>query len=282
MEQAPHPIPYQGSKRRLAQAILRFAPARSDRWLEPFAGSAALTIAAARRDLARGYVIGERLEPLAALWSAILATPERVADLYEGLWTEQHADPASHFNAVRTRFNAEHDPVLLLYLLARCVKNAVRFNPRGEFNQSADHRRRGMRPQTMRVQILRAAQLLAGSTAVLASDYRELLAQATPRDLVYMDPPYQGVSGRDKRYVAQLDLEAFTAELHGLNQRDVPYLLSFDGSCGDVQYGRPLPESLGLSRVAIDAGRSSQATLAGRSARTVESLYVSPALRRSA
>ena len=36
----PHPIPYQGSKRRLASAILRYVPRGANRMVEPFAGSA--------------------------------------------------------------------------------------------------------------------------------------------------------------------------------------------------------------------------------------------------
>jgi DNA adenine methylase len=43
-------------------------------------------------------------------------------------------------------------------------------------------------------------------------------------------------------------------------------------------FGKPLPVSLRLERIEIDAGRSSQATLLGKDARTCESLYLSPAL----
>lgn len=279
----PHPIPYQGSKRRLASSILQFAPKRVERLIEPFAGSAAITIAAAARGLARSYLIGERLEPLARLWEEIIASPESVADRYENVWREQLADePAEHFVRVRSEFNMSGDPVLLLFLMARCVKNAVRFNPKGDFNQSADHRRRGMRPEKMRLELARAASLLRGRAEVLACDYKILLARATARDLVYMDPPYQGVStGRDKRYVEQLDFDSFLAALDRLNSRRVRFLLSFDGYCGTKEYGRRVPKELRLKQVLIDAGRSSQATLAGRSERTRESLYISPALAES-
>ena len=41
----PHPIPYQGSKRQLAGAILRYFPESTARMVEPFAGSAALSLA---------------------------------------------------------------------------------------------------------------------------------------------------------------------------------------------------------------------------------------------
>ena len=44
----PHPIPYQGSKRNIANEIMRFFPKQIDRFIEPFAGSAAMTIASAQ------------------------------------------------------------------------------------------------------------------------------------------------------------------------------------------------------------------------------------------
>jgi len=276
----PHPIPYQGSKRRLADAILAHAPARVHRFIEPFAGSAALSLAAAARDVAATYCIADRLDALARLWRAIIDRPAPTADAYERLWQAQHRDARAHYGAVRARFNRTGDPVALLYLLARCVKNAVRFNAGGEFNQAADHRRAGMRPDRMRREIARASQLLRRRAEVAAADYADLLADAGPRDLVYLDPPYQGVSRtRDPRYVAPLDLDRFVAELDRLNRRRVPFLVSFDGSSGDRTYGPPLPAALRLRRVLLPAGRSSQATLAGRVAHTVESLYVSPALR---
>ena len=43
----PHPIPYQGSKRNLAPAILGYFPERVGTLIKPSAGSVALTLAAA-------------------------------------------------------------------------------------------------------------------------------------------------------------------------------------------------------------------------------------------
>ena len=98
-------------------------------------------------------------------------------------------------------------------------------------------------------------------------------------DLVYLDPPWQGTSGaRDTRYHQTLDLPRLLAQLDGLNRRAVPYLLSFDGRLGAKVYGDELPGRLALTRLELPAGRSSQATLSGRVADTVESLYLSPAL----
>lgn len=276
----PHPIPYQGSKRRLASQILDLVVGqRFDTLHEPFAGSAAITIASRDRDLADRYVIGDSLEPLIDVWRAILDAPESLAAAYEQLWNEQLDVGHRHFNDVRAAYNADGGAARLLYLLARCVKNAPRWNKAGGFSQSADHRRKGMNPKKMTAQIQQANALLAGVATAVAGDAADVLADAGADDLVYMDPPWQGTTeGPDTRYhqgFARSRLEALLADL---NARDVPWLLSYDGRSGDRVYGTLLPTDLFGVRLELAAGRSSQATLVGREDHTIESLYVSPAL----
>ena len=277
----PHPIPYQGSKRRLAPLILEHAPARVETLFEPFAGSGALTLAAASRGLARRHVLGDSLAPLARLWGAILERPGELADEYAALWEAQGDDPARQYARVRDAFNAEGGAARLLFLLARCVKNAVRFNAAGAFNQSADRRRRGTRPERMRARIEGAHRLLAGRAEAHAAAFEALLERASPRDLVYLDPPWEGTTrGADKRYHQGLARERFVAVLERLRRRGGPFLVSYDGRSGARSYGAALPAELGLARVELHAGRSSQATLNGGRAETIESLYVSPELAR--
>jgi DNA adenine methylase len=160
----PHPIPYQGSKRNLAPAILDYFPPDVATLIEPFAGSAAISLAAAARDLAGGYAINDRNGPLVELWRAIIDSPERLARQYEGLWRAQHADRRRYYDQVRDEFNRTGRPDCLLYLLARCVKAAVRYNTNGDFNQSPDNRRKGALPGTMRKHIMGASFLLRGRT----------------------------------------------------------------------------------------------------------------------
>lgn len=278
----PHPIQYQGSKRALAGRILAQFPGAVQTLYEPFAGSAALSIAAAAAGRAARFAINDLNRPLAALLERIVNRPQQVADRYEAEWQAQ-GDGAeasvSHFNRVREQFNASQSPEHLLFLLSRCIKGAVRYNRDGHFNQSPDKRRRGTRPERMRANIMGVSSLLKGRATFTALDYVRAVAEATPDDLIYMDPPYQGVSGgRDARYVAGLDFDAFVEALGSFNVRRLRYMVSFDGRLGDRQYGVTLPPALGLKRRDLVAGRSSQATLLGRDEITVESLYLSPAL----
>ena len=289
MNRPPHVVPYQGSKRKLADAILKYADGiEVDTFYEPFAGSAAMTLAAASRGLAQQYVLNDKYAPLMALWALIINDPDAVSERYESLWQGQlpvqdtidlNEYSYEHFMAVRKAFNQDSDPVKFLYLIARCVKNAVRFNSSGEFNQSPDKRRRGTAPDKMKSNIVAASAVLNQGTQLYSKDFREVTATATANDLVYMDPPWQGTSTKkDTRYAYVLQIEALIDEIERLNERHVPCLLSFDGACGDQTYGQDLPAYLNLKKIELDAGRSSQATLLGREHNTLESLYLSPAL----
>ena len=275
----PQPIPYQGSKRQIAPWILGQFPPALSRLVEPFAGSAALSIAAAARQRAEHFWINDRNASLVRLWREIIHRPNKLADQYEHLWNDQTGREREYFDRIRYRFNQGHDPADLLYLLARCVKAAIRYNARGEFNNTPDNRRRGARPSVMRCRILRASGLLRERTRITSWDYKKVLAQCKKSDLVYMDPPYQGVRGsRDQRYLATVDHDEFCRELTKLVDRQIMFAVSYDGRTGAKTYGEPLPNSLSLKRLEIRAGRSAQATLLGREALTYEALYLSPAL----
>ncbi|MBL8793247.1 MAG: DNA adenine methylase [Planctomycetia bacterium] len=283
MTDIPHPFPYQGSKRKLAARILAYLPARAERLVEPFAGSAAVTLAAARQQRARRFLLNDLHAPLTRLWHAILHAPEPLADDYEALWTQQQGQERAFFDRVRDDFNRSQEPHCLLYLLARCVKAAVRYNASGEFNNSPDNRRLGMRPAAMRRNLLATASLLHDNTEVQCRDYREVLAEARPGDVVYLDPPYQGVTeSANHRYCQGLRRDDFAAALDDLNRRGIPFLVSYDGRTGDKVHGQPLPAELKLHRIELPVGRSSQATLLGKDEATVESLYLSASIHRCA
>jgi len=281
MPKIPQPIPYQGSKRNIARQIMRAFPKRFDSLIEPFAGSAAISVATAYYRKADKFYLNDLNKPLMDLLEEIINQPKRIADAYEKLWDAQLGQERTYYDFIRDEFNQTHRPDYFLYLLARCVKASVRYNADGAFNQSPDNRRKGRQPSSMRQEIFGVSRLLQGKTAVSSYDYKEILDVVSESDLVYMDPPYQGTSqNKDPRYYSGLDVAELIDFLAELNKRHILFILSYDGRTGEKTYGIELPIHLNLHKLEISAGRSSQATLLGGKAKTFESLYLSPALIR--
>ncbi|MFN6515146.1 MAG: DNA adenine methylase [Nostoc sp. CreGUA01] len=279
MVSLPHPIQYQGSKRNLASSILGFLPSRVGRLVEPFAGTAAISIAASFKGITQEFWLNDLNKPLIKLLELIIEKPNEVADKYAKVWNDQHENSISHYFQVREEFNKTNDPKLFLYLLARCVKGAVRYNSNGLFNQSPDKRRKGTQPQKMRKNIEGVSRLLKGKCKFTCLDFRDVLAEVQSNDFVYIDPPYQGVSGdRDSRYFSGIIFNDFVLAIEELNRREIAFAVSYDGKLGNKTFGYHLPEELGLRKIEIEVGRSSQATLLGREEVTVESLYLSRSL----
>ena len=272
----PHPIPYQGSKRNLAKYILPFFPLEIKTLFEPFSGSAAISIVAAVHGKATHFHLNDVNQPLIALWNEIINHPKEISAQYESLWTEQQGNARKYYDIVRDNFNQTKRPDYLIYLLARCVKASVRYNANGDFNQSPDNRRLGRNPQLMKDDIFAVSHLLRNKTTLTSADYKEVLKKATLKDLVYLDPPYQGVCATgDPRYFSGIDFDEFMQELKKLNSKDIPFILSYDGRTGKKSYGQNLPDELGMYRFEVEVGRSTQATLLGRDDVTFESVYLS-------
>ncbi len=277
----PHPIPYQGSKRNLATRILSFVPSDTKTLIEPFAGSAAISIAAALKKKSQRFHLNDVNKPLMELWKAIIQSPEELSKQYSKLWRAQQENPREFYDSVREKFNKTKRPDYLLYLLARCVKAAVRYNFDGEFNQSPDNRRLGRNPAMMSHDIMATSNLLKSFTSITCRDYREVLSLATRNDLVYMDPPYQGTfASGGFRYYQDLEFEHFIESLRELKKNQISFIVSYDGRTGDKTFGLPIPTDLELMRIELKAGRSSQATLLGRNHITYEAIYLSKALTK--
>lgn len=276
MKKIPHLVQYQGSKRNLAPQILYFFPNVFGRLIEPFAGSAAITIACASKNRAEHFLINDLNKPLVELLRFAIEDPEYTAKKYREIWTDQKYDGIEHYYQIREKFNLTKDPIFFLYLLARCVKGSVRYNSEGLFNQSPDKRRKGTSPSQMEKNIYDISSLLKGKVDFYSLDYKDVFDMALPGDIIYMDPPYQGVCGeRDSRYFSGINHEEFVEELKKLIKKGISFLVSYDGKCGNKIYGNEIPIKNGIKHVELHAGRSTQATLLGKNESTYESLYIS-------
>lgn len=279
----PHLVQYQGSKRKLAPQILKYMPKHFNRLIEPFSGMVAISIATAMENRTDSYIINDLNAPLIKMLQEAIENPSKLVKDYRSIWTEQFKyrdNHVQHFYAIRDKFNeGEETPANLLYLIARCVKGAVRYGGNGKFNQSPDKRRHGTNPDTLEKNVYAISKLLKGKSSFFALDYHDVFEMARPGDLVYMDPPYQGVTNaKDNRYFSGVPFSEFAEAIKILDEKHIDYLISYDGKCGSKEYGEDLPENLKCQKILLDAGLSSQATLLGKQATTLEALYISSSL----
>lgn len=288
MAKVPHLVQYQGSKRNLAPEIIRYFPDKINRIIEPFAGTCAVTILSAYEKKGDKFIVNDINQPLIELMRECVNNPERLYQSYKKIWERQFLngeDNNTYFYKVREQFNAgDHEPAKMLFLLARVVKGAIRYNSQGMMNQSCDKRRFGTKPDIIFKNAIGISELLKGKIEFYSLDYKEIFEIAKPGDLVYLDPPYQGTSNRknprDNRYIQGVDFDEFVDSLYKLSCKGVNYIVSYDGKTGDKSIGKLLPDELGLTHLYINAGPSAQATLNGKNEITYESLYVSKGLVR--
>lgn len=279
----PHIVQYQGSKRILAPQILKYMPLKFERLIEPFAGMAAISIASAYENRTQKFWINDINKPLVDLLQMVIEEPEKLIESYYNIWQQQffyNENHVQHYYNIRDNFNeGNQNPANMLYLLARCVKGSVRYGKSGNFNQSPDKRRHGITPKNLERNIKAVSSLLKGKTTFTSIDYKNVLNMAKSGDIVYMDPPYQGVSNtRDNRYFSGVKFDEFVNAIEMLNNKNIDYLISYDGFCGDKGYGLDLPEKLHCKKILLNAGLSSQSILLGRKDTTFEALYISEKL----
>jgi len=118
----PHPFPYQGSKRGIAQHILRYFPNEVNCLIEPFCGAAAVSIAVAAHGLSKSFWLNDLNVPLMSLWQEILERPTELSDGYEKLWHEQHPNKKKFFFKITSllRFVTSSIPHIIPTICSTC------------------------------------------------------------------------------------------------------------------------------------------------------------------
>lgn len=276
----PSLIKWTGSKRSLVPHILQFIPSYR-RYFEPFVGGGAVLYVSA----VPGSVASDIYCPLIKLWGLVQNSPDEVIGNYRAQFKAVNAEldkldvnnlppnerlPA-YFYKVRDRFNQTNDPLDLNFIMRTCVNGIVRFNDKGEFNNSFHLSRRGMEPDRFE-KVVRSWQRAIEGVDFLCQDYALTLDRTEKGDFAYLDPPY---AGNKQRYINDLDLARFFGDLEKLNAKSVKWMLSFDGRRGDRNLVHNIPKSLYKRHMLLSNGNSAvNKVLNGPVEAVAESLYL--------
>jgi DNA adenine methylase len=147
----------------------------------------------------------------------------------------------------------------------------IRFNDKGEFNNSFHLTRKGINPETLK-DIIDEWSKKIQNVSFSNQGYELILDQVTSKDLVYLDPPYYHNKGR---YFGSMNFNEFFNFLHNLNNKDVKYILSFDGKREEKVYKTELPKELFKRHLYFNSGKSaSQKVLNSKIEDVFESVYL--------
>lgn len=231
------PLRWAGSKRATLSSLATLAPREFDRYVEPFAGSAALFF----RFAPPAALLGDINEELIGFYRVLAARPHAliraVSDFApngDDYYAVRHVDPRG---LTRTAAAAR-----FFYLNRFCFNGVYRTNQRGHFNVPRGQRT-GRIPSPE--ELIEAGRLLRRAT-LLAADFETTLDAAQPGDFVYIDPPYftrKGIRPGEYGYDSLGDTGDFQRLIRAvkrLGKRKVKYLLSYSDSPALVKLLQPI------------------------------------------
>lgn len=233
-----------GSKRRILPRLKPFWTEEHGRYVEPFAGSAALFFAIGPQRA----ILGDLNHDLISTYSTIRDDPQGVA----AALTVWKTDKDSYYR-VRDEMGDLEDPAAraarFVYLNRLCFNGLYRTNRDGHFNVPYGAKGAGPMPD---LPALEAVSQCLQDVTLVAKDFSEVLRMAAPADLVYMDPPYRVASRRVFReYQAgefsSDDLNRLRSWLDKLEDQGIDFIVSY----ADSKEGRSLAEGFSAKRVRV-------------------------------
>lgn len=241
-------IKWSGSKRLVAPTLSRLIP-NSDIYFEPFVGGGAML---PFRKIKKGFA-SDIIPELINLWNSIKNDPEKTSSEYQIRWEKLQREGFQVYYQIRESFNNSKNCFDFLFLTRTCVNGLIRYNEKGEFNNSFHLTRPGINPSTLR-QIIFKWHYYLQDIKFEEIDYREALSNVKRNNFVFLDPPYGGT--KDRYTKTEFNLYDFYTHLEKLNSNDAKWLLTFDGVAGSREYSYELPKEIYRHKLLIKTGNS--------------------------
>ncbi|WP_304459426.1 Dam family site-specific DNA-(adenine-N6)-methyltransferase [Alicyclobacillus sendaiensis] len=181
-------LQWPGSKSRIVTALRAFLPP-GRRLIEPFVGAGSVFL---NTDYPE-YLLGDVNHDLVLTHQMLQAHGEAFIDACRALFVSENNTPERYYE-LRDEFNSTVDPwrraALFVYLNRHGIHGLMRYNRRGVFNTPFGYRKRIYFPETE----MRLFAECAKRATFVHADFRDLMSEARPGDVVYCDPPYVPLS----------------------------------------------------------------------------------------
>jgi DNA adenine methylase len=220
-----------GSKRQILPELASYWSEKYTRYVEPFAGSAALFF---KLQPARA-VLGDINAGLIEAYEVIRDRPD---DVHAAAVRIPQSE--SQYYKVRAqnprKMKAFGRAVRFVYLNRFCFNGIFRTNALGTFNVPFGHSRTGAMPP---IEEFRRCAILLQTASLKCGDFGAVLSAVKPGDFVYMDPPYAVEARRvfrqyDKREFRLRDVERLTEHLISIDKKGASFVVSY-ADCSEAR-----------------------------------------------
>lgn len=184
----PQAVPFvkwAGGKRNLVNCVLSAAPAKFERYIEPFVGGGAVALALAHKPM----LLNDANTELIDVYRAVRDDLDTLLTLLDG---HQRRHTAAYYYEQRAQQPALLTPIeraaRFMYLNKTCFNGLYRVNKHGEFNVPFGKYTNPVLydPKNMKV----ASHVLQGAELYAQDYYTFLKDHVRAGDFVYLDPPY--------------------------------------------------------------------------------------------
>lgn len=216
-----------GSKRQLIPELAEYWQPSYVRYVEPFAGSAALFFNLSPEKA----ILGDINEELIETYRQVQVNPTRVVSGLSQFRKSKNV--YLHLRSVNPKTLSPHvRAARFIYLNRFCFNGLYRTNKKGQFNVPYSGDRTGSIPSA---EFLHNCSLKLNGVRLIAGDFGKTLSYARKGDFVYMDPPFNIKSKRvfneyDARLFNQNTLQRLRKWLLVLDNQDIPFLVSYADS----------------------------------------------------
>lgn len=260
-------IKWSGSKRLLAEEIIAYFPADINVYYEPFLGGGSILLTLNPNKA----VCIDINKSLIDFWVKLKSKPRFLADYYRNEW-ELLQNNYQEFFVVRDRYNQTFTGEDLLFLSRTCVNGLIRYNNKGEFNNSLHYSRKGIAPNSLEKILIETSSRIQNYD-FLYGDYYQIIDSVKEGDFVYLDPPYFNTKSM---YYGKIDYDRLWVFLRKLKEKGVKYALSFDGKTDKREYSTTIPEDVYSRHVYLKGGKSTFNKIIDKTTNEIyESLYLS-------
>ncbi|MEG5932561.1 Dam family site-specific DNA-(adenine-N6)-methyltransferase [Enterobacter hormaechei] len=189
------PLKWAGGKYLLLKELLNAMPP-GVRLVEPFVGGGSVFLNAGLKNQFSRFLLADINADLVNLYQMLAIVPQQVTDAAKVFYADFNTP--SQYQTVKDAFNA-HDmdavtrAAAFLFINRHCFNGLIRYNQQGIFNVGYGKYEAPYFPESEIVDFIRVAP----SCVFLNAGFEKTLSLAGAGDVVYCDPPYEPMPGKD-------------------------------------------------------------------------------------